>query len=136
MPDLPKAISNPQNKGVILTQVKASFNGPLPPPDLLRGYEESSPGAADRIISMAERQLAHNQTLQTRMLEATIADRKRDFAEGRLGQICGLIVALSFIAAGTYVASTGHPWPGAVIGGGGVGLQALVALFIRGPREV
>jgi uncharacterized membrane protein len=89
--------------------MEAGFIGPLPPPDLLRGYEEACPGAADRIIAMAERQLAHSQTLETRMLEAANADSKNDFAEGRLGQVCGLIVALSFIAAGTYVASTATP---------------------------
>jgi uncharacterized membrane protein len=116
--------------------VEASFAGPLPPPDLLRGYEEVCPGAADRIIAMAERQAQHRQALEKSMLAATTAETRGEFTEARTGQICGLAVALAFIAAGTYVAATGNPWPGALIGGGGVGLQAMVAIFVRGRAKV
>jgi uncharacterized membrane protein len=34
-------------------------SGPIPSVDVLRGYEEILPGAADRIISMAEKQQDH-----------------------------------------------------------------------------
>jgi uncharacterized membrane protein len=34
--------------------VSQKFSGPLPPPELLEGYERILPGAADRILKMAE----------------------------------------------------------------------------------
>ena len=34
--------------------VSQKFSGPLPPPELLEGYERILPGAADRILRMAE----------------------------------------------------------------------------------
>ena len=36
------------------------FSGPLPPPQLLQGYEDVLPGAAERILRMTEKQLDHN----------------------------------------------------------------------------
>ncbi|MDE0103545.1 MAG: DUF2335 domain-containing protein [Bryobacterales bacterium] len=38
--------------------------GPLPPPKTIEGYEAIVPGAAGRIISMADKQLAHRQHLE------------------------------------------------------------------------
>ena len=57
------------------------------------------------------------------------------FREARIGLICAVVVALAFIVSGAYVATHGNPWPGAALGGGGVGLQALVATFVRGRNE-
>jgi uncharacterized membrane protein len=39
----------------------ASFSGPLPPSPMFREYEDALPGAADRILGMAERQAEHRQ---------------------------------------------------------------------------
>lgn len=46
----------------------AVFQGPMPPPTMLRGYEEITPGAADRIIAMAEREQAHRHVWETHAL--------------------------------------------------------------------
>nr|DAR22085.1 MAG TPA: putative membrane protein [Caudoviricetes sp.] len=44
--------------------VQQHFSGPIPPPEILSGYEQIHPGFADRIISMAEKQSAHRQGLE------------------------------------------------------------------------
>lgn len=36
-----------------------AFSGPIPPPNLLERYEAITPGAADRILTMAENQSKH-----------------------------------------------------------------------------
>lgn len=41
---------------------QSSWNGPLPPPDALEEYERICPGAANRVLSMAERNLAIRET--------------------------------------------------------------------------
>jgi uncharacterized membrane protein len=49
-------------------QAKAvSFSGPLPPPEVLQNYNQITPGAADRIISMAEKQSQHRQESEMRV---------------------------------------------------------------------
>ncbi len=40
------------------------FQGPLPPPQMLREYEDVFSGCADRIVAMAERQSAHRQAME------------------------------------------------------------------------
>ena len=39
---------------VVSEVVRSEFSGPIPPPSIIKGYEEVLPGAAERIISMAE----------------------------------------------------------------------------------
>ena len=54
----------------ILAAVEISrFSGPLPHPEDLAKYEQVLPGAADRIISMAEQQAAHRQAEGCYLLE-------------------------------------------------------------------
>jgi uncharacterized membrane protein len=44
--------------------MSASFEGPIPPPEILEGYEKILPGLADRIMTMAETQLTHRHGLE------------------------------------------------------------------------
>jgi uncharacterized membrane protein len=116
-----------------IVSVEASFSGPLPPPAILRGYEEVCPGSAQRILAMAEQQGDHRKKMEEKAVDAAVEEMRRGFSEARSGQVCAVIVALSFIAGGVYVAVIGsHPWQGALLGGGGVGLQALISVFIKG----
>ena len=43
-------------KGLTEYRISRFFSGPIPPADMLAGYDEVVPGSADRLISMAERQ--------------------------------------------------------------------------------
>jgi uncharacterized membrane protein len=69
---LTELVPEPKKQEVtrVIHEVVASFHGPLPPPSILRGYDEISPGAADRIISMAEREQAHRHSWEQRALSA------------------------------------------------------------------
>ena len=145
MADPPKAIRNPDPIGhsqparlIAAASVETSFAGPLPPPGLLKGYEEACPGAARIIISLAETQGEHRREIEKKMSDASVEAMHRQYDEARMGQICALIVALAFIGAGVYVAISGHPWPGALLGvggGGGLVLQAIVTTFVRGRNQ-
>src|SRR5438046_6994388 len=53
------------------------FEGPIPPPSLLRQYEEVFPGAAERIVTMAEKQSAHRQKLESDVISSDISNEKR-----------------------------------------------------------
>lgn len=52
------------------THVEASYVGPLPPPGMLIQYNEAVPGAAERILAMAERQSAHRESMETVVVTA------------------------------------------------------------------
>ena len=71
-------------------------SGPLPAPDTFRQYEEVLPGAADRVLAMAERQSEHRQSLERKVVESGVSRSK-------WGMVLGFIVATLTIGAGTYI---------------------------------
>ena len=103
--------------------VSLQYSGPIPPPSILEGYERLLPGAADRILSMAEKEQQHRHQLE-----------KDESVDNRLtvkrGAIFAFIITLSVVACGTYVIAIGKSGAGiAVILGA---LASLVSAFITG----
>ena len=49
-----------------------SFSGPLPPPEILERFNDVGPGAAERIIKMAEEQFAHRVYLEKNVIGSDI----------------------------------------------------------------
>ena len=68
----------------------------LPSPAILKEYDEASEGAADRLVEMAEIEQEHRHEWEL----AALAAYDRNF---RLGQKCGLLLALSIIGSAIYV---------------------------------
>lgn len=79
---------NTQNVGNDVTELKSeevkqvvhqaieefAFRGPIPPPNILSGYEKLLPGAADRILSMAENQTRHRHSIEKKIVETEARD--------------------------------------------------------------
>jgi len=105
--------------------------GPLPPPEILEGYEQACPGAARRILELTEIQGAHRRLMEERALEAQVEGMRRQFREARLGQILAIVLAALALACGTFIVIHGQPWPGALLGI--VSLGAIFGAFLRGP---
>lgn len=108
------------------------FQGPIPHPELLGAYDALVPGAADRLIRMAEEEAEHRRRLESEALQSDIADRNEARAEARRGQGFGFLLGMAAILGGTATAIMGAPWPGGLLGAGG--LAALVAVFVIGRR--
>lgn len=109
------------------------FSGPMPHPGQLAKYEEICPGAADRMLRMAEAEAEHRRSCEARVVEAQIADNDRWHDESKRGQICALAIVIVAIVAGSAVAYSGHPVAGSVISGSSV--TAIVGIFIAGRRR-
>jgi len=88
-----------------------SHSGPLPPPNTLAGYEKVLPGAAERILSMAEKQAGHRQSLEKTTVRSRIRNEDR-------GLYLGFLLALASLGVGGYAIHLGQ---------GLVGLAGLVA---------
>ncbi|MBI5970772.1 MAG: DUF2335 domain-containing protein [Deltaproteobacteria bacterium] len=102
------------------------YSGPLPRPEMLKGYEEILPGAADRIIKMAERQSSHRQDMEK-------GKRNDDYRIIRRGQDYGLIIALASFAVSAYLIFHDKYVPGSILSGGT--LVGLVSVFMFGKRK-
>lgn len=108
-----------------IQQASIEYSGPLPPPGALEKYEQILPGAAERILKLAEDQSKHRQSLEKKVID-------QDVRNSLLGIICAFLVSVSFIIASAYTTVNGHPVVGSLIGSGG--LTGLVAVFIYGSR--
>lgn len=94
---------------------------PVPPPQMLEHYERILPGAAERIVRMAEEEWRHRHELDQKTREAEIAIRQaaqdlehRKLTEyyrmGQFGQMAGIAVSVLAIAAALLAAFYGTPW--------------------------
>jgi len=71
------------------------FSGPLPHPKHLIDYDTILPGAAERILAMAEKAQAHSAEMDRLIVQAQIDDQKRGMNYGLAALL--LILALAFI---------------------------------------
>lgn len=76
--------------------VAGQWSGPLPPPAALEQFERSAPGAADRILTMAEREEEHRHSQEQAMLRSDAKARSR-------GQFMAFVLALVIIAGGIWL---------------------------------
>jgi len=101
------------------------FSGPLPPPAILKQYNEVQPDFAERLLKLTEGEAAHRRELARRAQEMAAT-------ETRIGQIFGLVVALAGFATSAWLGSAGLP--GAASAVGGATIVGLVSVFITGRR--
>lgn len=83
------------------------WSGPLPPPAALEQFERASPGAADRILNMAEREEEHRQDLERIVVRSEIKARNQ-------GQFLGFLIAAITLVGGIWLVYEGKDWPGLV----------------------
>lgn len=113
-------------KSVNIHQQNVVIPGPIPSAEALNKYNQVLPGAADRILSMAEKQQDHRHQLEA------VAVRSRE-RKGFLGQIFGFVVAMTAIIGGTYLLSIGKSAEGFTTMILAVG--SIVSIFIFGRRS-
>lgn len=99
--NLPAPNHQPPRGVVVRTETQSvQFQGPLPPPAILKEYDNVIPGGAERILAMAEKQQAHRQDLEKSVIESGVARETE-------GARFGFILYLASIIAGTWLISSG-----------------------------
>ncbi len=99
------------------------YVGPLPPPEQLLKYNEAVSNGAERILAMAERQAAHRQSLESKVIEADI---KRSY----WGLAAGFTVTVSALFTSAFLIYNGHDLAGGSIFG--ASLVTIVIAFVSG----
>ena len=109
---------------------KSEFSGPIPPPSIIKGYEEVLPGAADRILSMAEEQAKHRQAMERKIVNTESRD-------SLLGILFAFSLGIGCIVAAIIVVIMVPQNSGAIAGSvfGVAGIGSIIATFIRGTRR-
>lgn len=105
---------------------RESFSGPLPHPDHLKRYNQIVPGSANRLLKMAEDDLAHIHKMKQQQASiekiATIG-----------GLLTGWSIAMVALLGSGYLILNGHDIAGAMLGTGS--LASLVGIFVYGRKS-
>ena len=110
----------------IISVISEHFRGPIAHPRHMREYEEICPGSADRIITMAEDQLKHDQAMDNKVIKAEVDDLKQ-------GRLYGFLALMALIVAAVSTGLAGHT----ILAGSflGAGVLGVVGAFINGRRR-
>ncbi len=130
--DMPASVNiNTQRGGqryIMEVQRTESFSGPLPSPEILKGYSEVIPDAPERLLRMAERQNAHDMEMDQENMRLARRSMDRGFNAARRGQILGFILGIILIGCGVYLTKFGFESVGLVIFS--TSLVAVIANFV------
>jgi len=134
-PDLARALEeaelNENQKEQVINAISTSefFCGPIPPPQILEGYENIIPGAADRILAMAENEAQHRHSVDNKCI-------KVDARDSLLGIITVFILGISCVFGGIAVILKIPEIAGMITGlaitSGGLG--SILGVFIKGTK--
>jgi uncharacterized membrane protein len=116
----------PNQSAELRIQTALRYSGPLPPPEALERYNQVLPGAAERIIAMAESQHSHRQELEKHVIKSNVSAQK-------LGTILGFIVAMTVVVGGMFLVHEGRSGEGlaAIL----TALASLVGVFLYSKHE-
>lgn len=122
-PDLlERVMSSPGVMRIVQHQI-SSFQGPLPPPSMLADYEKILPGAAERILSLTEREQTGRHSTRETALKGALSKDSR-------GQWMGFIITISVLIIASVFAWRGNTiFAGTLIG---LDLLGLAAVFVVG----
>ena len=111
---------------VAVSKTVRHHRGPYPSPEQFKEYSEVDPEIVTKILAHTEKEQTHRHNMDKR-------GQDYDFAQKLFGQTFGFLIGIAALVYGAHVATSGSPWPGALLGGGGV--ASLVAVFVYGKKE-
>ena len=109
------------------------FSGPLPPPEMLARYEETVPGAAERIIVITEEQHRHRMSVEIDWLTLI----REGIRVETIGQYSALVISVASAVVAIVTAVTDPSWVVVPIGVPAFAWTAMWALrgIVRQPDE-
>ena len=122
--------NKPANQQVIHQQ--EVYSGPIPQPDTLQQYDTIIPGAAERILCMAEENARHRREMESAALTAQVEADKRKHREVTRGQLFGITSVLTAFGLAGLALFLGQATVAGTICG--VVVVALATVFITGRK--
>jgi len=130
------AAANPNKQPAhLVQQVRREMisSGPLPSPEILKRYEEILPGAAERIVQMAEREQSQSHIHMHEQLRIEGSINTEHIHYMKRGQVFAFILALVFVSLATVLAILGHEIAASALGGSTI--LGIVSVYLSGGRQ-
>jgi len=115
-----KVESLPEEERSLIYQKLEIYQGDLPHPKILAGYNALYPDAAKRIIENGIAETEHRREMEKRYLNANIKAHN-------LGQILGFVIAILIIVGGIYLILKDHQVSGSILSG--VSALGVIGMF-------
>ncbi len=113
--------------------IGAFYTGPVPPPVILEQLERIVPGAAERIIVMAEKEQQATHTLYQNEHSRKERAQKDEHRENMTSLWMAFFVSLTFVGCGTVLVLNGFEKIGCTLIG--TTLLGVVASFLRNKNK-
>lgn len=112
------------------TFIAEMHQGPLPPAHAMADYDRVLPGAAERIMQMAEREQSHRHSVQQEQLTQSKFLATSYMQQDTLGKKMGFSIAVLVLAIACLMALLGHEVLAGILAG--LDLVGLSAVFVIG----
>ena len=99
--DIPEEHRGEIIKKLTISQRLTSFQGPLPPPEVLKEYQSVLPGSPDRFLSLVENEQKHTHSNENVII-------KNQILQNWAGLIIGAIIVILFFIGAYKLAVMGH----------------------------
>jgi uncharacterized membrane protein len=118
LPDIEilEALKRDPQKVLQVLEQASHFSGPMPPPEVMKGYNEVAKDGAERIFKNWEDQSEHRRDIE------------------KTGQKYALFLAILGLLIGGGTAALGHPITGSVIAGTvmlAIGVPSMITILLR-----
>jgi uncharacterized membrane protein len=101
---------------------RVSYSGPLPPSSEFAQYEKALPGAAERILALAEKEVEHRHKADNKVIEKT-------FRFNNIGQMLSFI--LSVLSLGAVCLCVVLSQPGASIAPALIAIPSILSVIFN-----
>lgn len=126
-------LSNEQKVEQVVKMVAVSmesFSGPMPHPDILRGYKDLIPDAPERILRMAEQEQQHRIEVENKMLYQNGENITEAAKANKRSQVFAFILTFLLVVAGVVLTTMDFIAVGITIFS--TTILAVVSVFITG----
>lgn len=118
------------NSKAVFESQQSVYLSPLPSPNDLKEYNITLPDAAERILTMAEKEQRHRIKLEQQQIEINKNLIKSEFSYRNRGQIIGGFIGIIGLSISAFLGYIGESAVASIIGGGTV--VGLVTVFVTG----
>lgn len=127
-PDIPQHAKKEIEEALVSIEVKkaSSFSGPVPPPEILKGYNKTIKNGAERLMKMTEKQSEHRIQLEDHAI-------KNEIKQSGRGQVFGFILGGVGLILATLLAMYDHETVAGIFGT--TTIVGLVAVFVTGKKS-